>query len=104
MPAATILRGHNVRTRKLNPRANLPIIREDDLDGLDDDPQRNVPALETGIEKHEETVSVLSMVARLCVSLRFDVPGRAAFGGRTGGINLENLAQKNPVERKKHAT
>ena len=59
MPAATVLRGHNVRTRKLNPRASLPIIREQDLDGLDDDAQRNVPALETGIEKHEETVSLI---------------------------------------------
>ena len=66
MPAATVLRGHNVRTRKLNPRANLPIIREDDLDGLDDDPQRNVPAPETGIEKHEETVRLFLMVSHLC--------------------------------------
>ncbi len=62
MPAATVLRGHNVRTRKLNPRASLPIIREQDLDGLDDDAQRNVPVLETGIEKHEETVSLILFI------------------------------------------
>jgi len=61
------------RQRKLNPRTALPILREDQIDGLDDDAQRHHQPLDSGVEKAEETVCVAarccSVVARHSSSL-----------------------------------
>lgn len=46
-----------IRQRKLNTRATLPILREDQLDDTHDD-QNNVPRIETGVEKGEEVVGL----------------------------------------------
>lgn len=50
-------RGTAVRRRKLNTRQNLPILREDDIERapVDDETQRHVPKVETGVEKLEES-------------------------------------------------
>ena len=46
-----------VRQRKLNPKQNLRIIRESEIDELpEDESQRQVHQLETGVDKAEETV------------------------------------------------
>jgi len=52
--------GARMRQRKLNTKGSLQIIREDDLlDSLpdEDDITRQVPRVETGVERAEETVS-----------------------------------------------
>lgn len=43
-----------IRQRKLNTRNGLGIVREDELEPIDDELQRNVPRIDTGIEKAEE--------------------------------------------------
>ena len=45
-----------VRTRKLSTRIGLQVIREKELEILEND-QQSTPKVETGVEKHEETVS-----------------------------------------------
>lgn len=44
------------RQRKLTTKQALQILREDQIDAIDDDGQRNVPKVETGVEKGEEIV------------------------------------------------
>jgi len=45
----------HVRQRKLNTKQPLRVIRESDIDdGVDDEAQRNIPQVETGVEKGEE--------------------------------------------------
>ena len=49
----------HVRQRKLNTKQGLRIIRELDLEeNVDDEAQRNIPQVETGVEKGEEIVSM----------------------------------------------
>ena len=52
--------GQRFRQRKLSTKVALPILREEDLDGsnLDGEPQ-SANKVETGVEKHEETVRYL---------------------------------------------
>ena len=45
------------RQRKLSTKQTLAVVREDQVDKVDDDPQRNIPKVETGVEKGEEIVS-----------------------------------------------
>jgi len=48
----------HVRQRKLNTKQLLRILRESDIDETpDDESQRNIPQVETGVEKGEEIVS-----------------------------------------------
>ena len=58
------------RRRKLNVRTPLVILRQDevDLDADDIDAQRNVPKVETGVEKAEEIVcfDVLRCSSLMC--------------------------------------
>lgn len=43
------------RQRKLSTKQNLPILRESEVEGLaDDEAQRHIPKVETGVEKGEE--------------------------------------------------
>lgn len=50
--------GQRFRQRKLSVKQNLAIIREEDIvDNLDDEAQRNMPKIETGVDKGEEIVS-----------------------------------------------
>ena len=52
----------HVRQRKLNTKQPLRIIRENEIDDQpDDESQRQIPQLETGVEKGEETVSWLPL-------------------------------------------
>lgn len=46
------------RPKKLTPKQPIPIFREDQIDLTEDDPQTTLQAIETGVEKAEETVSV----------------------------------------------
>jgi enhancer of polycomb-like protein len=50
------------RQRKLSVKQNLSIVREHEVDTniLDDEAQRNIPKVETGVEKSEEIVSSAS--------------------------------------------
>jgi len=48
----------HVRQRKLNTKQPLRISREADIeDVVDDESQRHIPQVETGVEKGEEIVS-----------------------------------------------
>ena len=48
----------HVRQRKLNTKAALRIIRENEIEEQpDDEAQRHIPQVETGVEKGEEIVS-----------------------------------------------
>lgn len=49
------------RPKKLTPKAAIPIIREDEIDLVDDDPQTSLQQVETGVEKAEESVSQPSL-------------------------------------------
>jgi len=49
--------GARFRQRKLSTKQTLQILREDQVDQLDDDAQRNIPKVDTGVEKGEEIVS-----------------------------------------------
>jgi len=44
------------RQRKLSTKQNLAILREADIDNTIDDDVQNIPRVETGVEKAEETV------------------------------------------------
>ncbi|KAM5433247.1 Enhancer of polycomb-like protein 1 [Microsporum canis] len=43
------------RPKKLTPKQPIPIFREDQIDLTEDDPQTTLQAIETGVEKAEET-------------------------------------------------
>jgi hypothetical protein len=47
------------RPKKLTSKQPVPIYREDQIDLAEDDPQNTLQAVETGVEKAEETVSVI---------------------------------------------
>ncbi|KAK8171540.1 enhancer of polycomb-like-domain-containing protein [Phyllosticta citrichinensis] len=47
--------GQRFRQRKLSTKHNLPILREGEIEGFaDDEAQRHIPRVETGVEKGEE--------------------------------------------------
>jgi len=53
--------GQRFRQRKLSVKQNLPILRESQVEkAIDDDAQRNIPKIETGVEKGEEIVSIFT--------------------------------------------
>lgn len=47
----------NTRPKKLVNKTALPILREYEVENIDDDVQRNITQLETGVERAEESVS-----------------------------------------------
>lgn len=44
------------RPKKLTPKASIPIVREDEIDALDEEIQSSLQNIETGVEKAEEEV------------------------------------------------
>lgn len=60
--------GARFRQRKLSTKHPLQIVREHDIEtfAIDDDPQRHIPHVETGVEKAEETVSLNLFISYLC--------------------------------------
>ena len=57
MTRSAVAASARFRQRKLTTKQALQILREDQIDLVDDDAQRNVPKVETGVEKGEEIVS-----------------------------------------------
>ena len=49
------------RPKKLTAKASIPIVREDEIDVLDDELQASLQQIETGVEKAEESVSRLPL-------------------------------------------
>lgn len=47
------------RPKKLTPKASIPIVREQDIDIVDDEVQSTLQQIETGVEKAEESVSAI---------------------------------------------
>lgn len=47
----------STRPKKLTSKQPIPIFREDQIDLIEDDLQATLQAIETGVEKAEETVS-----------------------------------------------
>ena len=60
MTRSTAAASARFRQRKLSTKHALQILREDEVDQVDDEAQRNVPKVETGVEKGEEIVSLVS--------------------------------------------
>ncbi|KAL8707834.1 MAG: hypothetical protein Q9220_007188 [cf. Caloplaca sp. 1 TL-2023] len=54
MTRSSVAGSARFRQRKLTTKQSLQILREDQIDTVDDDGQRNVPRVETGVEKGEE--------------------------------------------------
>ncbi|KAL8764261.1 MAG: hypothetical protein Q9184_000230 [Pyrenodesmia sp. 2 TL-2023] len=54
MTRSTAAGSARFRQRKLTTKQALQILREDQIDAIDEDGQRNVPKVETGVEKGEE--------------------------------------------------
>ncbi|RPB16064.1 hypothetical protein P167DRAFT_481593 [Morchella conica CCBAS932] len=46
--------GNRFRQRKLSTKQSLAVLRENQIDSVDDDAQRNIPPIETGVERQEE--------------------------------------------------
>lgn len=63
--------GNRFRTRKLSTKQSLAVLRENQIDSVDDDAQRNIPQIETGVERQEEIVRCLLLFV-------------AIFGASTG--------------------
>ena len=57
--------GQRFRQRKLSTKQNLPVLREHEVEKAtaEDDAQRHIPRVETGVEKGEEIVSILLFFA-----------------------------------------
>lgn len=66
MTRSTVAGSARFRQRKLSTRTTLQILREDQVDQVDDEAQRNVPKVETGVEKGEEIVSCPLLSHRVC--------------------------------------
>lgn len=49
------------RPKKLTSKASIPIVREHEIDALDDEHQAHLQQIETGVEKAEESVSPLPL-------------------------------------------
>ena len=50
--------GQRFRQRKLSTKQNIPVLREHEVEKLDEDEaSRHIPKVETGVEKGEEIVS-----------------------------------------------
>ena len=47
------------RPKKLTSKAAIPVVREDQIDLIDDEVQSAIQQVETGVEKAEESVSVV---------------------------------------------
>jgi len=45
------------RPKKLTSKASIPIVREDEIDALDEEIQSSLQNIETGVEKAEEEVT-----------------------------------------------
>jgi hypothetical protein len=57
--ASALAQGARFRQRKLSTKQQLQILREDQVEKIDDEAQRNIPKVDTGVEKAEELVSSL---------------------------------------------
>lgn len=66
MTRSTVAGSARFRQRKLSTRQTLQILREDQVDQVDDEAQRNVPKVETGVEKGEEIVSLPVLSQPVC--------------------------------------
>jgi enhancer of polycomb-like protein len=49
------------RPKKLTSKAFIPVVREHEIDALEDEIQNALQQIETGVEKAEESVSVSSL-------------------------------------------
>lgn len=49
------------RPKKLTSKASIPIVREHEIDIIDDEVQNALQQIETGVEKAEESVSVVAV-------------------------------------------
>ncbi|KAF2756083.1 hypothetical protein EJ05DRAFT_89392 [Pseudovirgaria hyperparasitica] len=73
--------GQRFRQRKLSTKQSLPVLRESEVDGLvDDEAQRHVPRVETGVEKAEETEHHLQAV--------ISASAAAAVGGKVAQLYI----------------
>lgn len=69
MTRSAVVGSARIRQRKLSTRQTVQIVREDQADCIDDEAQRNVPKVETGVEKGEEVVSLWMLSHPYCARL-----------------------------------
>jgi hypothetical protein len=53
------------RPKKLTSKASIPIVREDQIDAIDEDVQSALQQVETGVEKAEESVRIFLFFSSL---------------------------------------
>ena len=71
MTRSTATASARFRQRKLSTRQTLQILKEDQVESIDEEAQRNVTKVETGVEKGEEIVSQRSgLVIRHTVAVK----------------------------------
>ena len=73
--ASAAVAGQRFRQRKLATKVPLQVIREDDLDKTDVDPQ-NTQKFDSGVEKHEESVCFHFSSLRSFCDRQLFPPGR----------------------------
>ena len=76
MTRSTAAASARFRQRKLSTRQALQILREDQVEKVDDEAQRNVPKVETGVEKGEEIVCIFCDRGFSCLVIRTRPPYR----------------------------
>ncbi|KAL1650655.1 Enhancer of polycomb-like protein 1 [Didymella pomorum] len=85
--------GQRFRQRKLSTKQNIPVVREHEVEKLDDDEaSRHIPKVETGVEKGEEIEHHLQAVISAA---------QAAAQGATGG-KIAQLYIPTPEATKSH--
>ncbi|KAF3049681.1 Enhancer of polycomb-like protein 1 [Didymella keratinophila] len=85
--------GQRFRQRKLSTKQNIPVLREHEVEKLDDDEaSRHIPKVETGVEKGEEIEHHLQAVISAA---------QAAAQGATGG-KIAQLYIPTPEATKSH--
>lgn len=64
------------RPKKLTPKASIPIVREHEIDIVDDEVQSSLQQIETGVEKAEESVSLIPrlILVHVCTKSRDIIP------------------------------
>lgn len=68
-------RSQAFRQRKLNTRQALLVLRDDQIEkDFEDDIQRNVPKIDTGVEQGEQNVRATPLSSSLCSALVIALP------------------------------
>ncbi|KAI9847813.1 MAG: Enhancer of polycomb-like protein 1 [Sclerophora amabilis] len=81
--------GARFRQRKLSTKQTLQVLREDQVEKVEDDQQRNIPKVETGVEKGEEICKKLTKESQEHhLQAAISASKAAAIGGKVAQIYI----------------